>query len=200
MPDVLARRRFFALVVAIAWALPAVAADNDKSSGQDKSAIDQAVERNPKDPRAWVAHGEKQINANRPDQAIADFERDPQIISEAADRQSLRVRRFAGSAAMADIQSLQHEIETARAVLLDPRRRDAYDRDLCLSLFPRPIPRPGPPPAPHAAKVSSLPPDDRPAQASAANGDSLLQRAARRFKRALGGSSPRRNQTDKPSS
>jgi len=74
------------------------------------------------------------------------FERDPQTINRAADRQSLRVRAFASADRGDLLAGLLAEIETARSVLVDPDLCQRHDRELCAALFPSPILRPSPPP------------------------------------------------------
>lgn len=85
------------------------------------------------------------------------FEQDVEVIRDAADRQMAHVRSYA-LGQYADLsQRVLNELGAARACLLDPARKAAYDRELRLALEPPPLAVPlavveeraaGPPPLP----------------------------------------------------
>ncbi len=79
---------------------------------------------------------------------IARFESDPDVISNAADRQMVHVRSFQSGKFSALSQKILNELSTARVCLLDPAKRKAYDAELRKRTSsghgaPPPVPPPG---------------------------------------------------------
>ncbi len=72
------------------------------------------------------------------------FEAAPDALRASADRQTARVRAWAGAMPDEALAALIAEIEMARQVLADADSREQYDRHLCASMFPPAIPRPTP--------------------------------------------------------
>jgi hypothetical protein len=62
--------------------------------------------------------------------ALRDFETDADVIAHAADRAMAHVRTFQNGPRAAWSQKILNELATARVSLLDPRRKEAYDRSL----------------------------------------------------------------------
>ncbi|MBP3695456.1 MAG: hypothetical protein J6J31_13595 [Thermoguttaceae bacterium] len=58
------------------------------------------------------------------------YENNPDVISNAADRQMAHIRTFQGGKHSGDSQRLLNELSAARVVLLDPAKRAAYDAQL----------------------------------------------------------------------
>jgi WD40 repeat protein len=89
---------------------------------------------------------------------IARFESDPDVISNAADRQMVHVRSFQSGGYSSLSQKLLNELAAARVCLLDPKKRGAYDEQLRSRLAdqsPAPAPPPAaPPPSPSGEAVA----------------------------------------------
>ena len=79
---------------------------------------------------------------------IAPLEDDPDVISNAADRQMAHVRTFQSGKNAAWSQTLLNELSAAKGCLLDARRKARYDADLKDQLEPHRLTRDAPPPAP----------------------------------------------------
>jgi hypothetical protein len=61
---------------------------------------------------------------------VRRFESDPEVISNAADRQMLHVRSFQTGPRSAECQRLLNELAAARTCLLNPSKKEEYDREL----------------------------------------------------------------------
>jgi hypothetical protein len=87
---------------------------------------------------------------------VRRFESDPEVISNAADRQMLHVRSFQTGPHSVECQRLLNELSFARTCLLDPSKKAVYDRGLghSMSLPHQPVVQP----AFGASKVSTPPP------------------------------------------
>ncbi len=81
---------------------------------------------------------------------IAPDETDPEVIQEAALRQTSHVRLYQTGPHAAQCTALLNEIGQARAVLLNPEKRRQYDAGLDRDSKPAPPPPPPPTPAPPA--------------------------------------------------
>ena len=83
------------------------------------------------------------------------FESNPEVIEQAADRQSLRVGAYQAGPQGEMCQQLLSEIAMARFCLLDPQQKAAYDRTVARKLWPhrgeRAVAAPPPPTMRHAA-------------------------------------------------
>ena len=79
---------------------------------------------------------------------IAPLEDDPDVISNAADRQMAHVRTFQSGKNATWSQTLLNELSAAKGCLLDARRKARYDADLKDQLEPNRMARDAPPPAP----------------------------------------------------
>ncbi|MDO4584232.1 MAG: WD40 repeat domain-containing protein [Planctomycetia bacterium] len=64
---------------------------------------------------------------------VKDFESNPKIIQNAADRQMAHIRTFQQGKYAAESQKLLNELAKARVILLDTARREAYDQALGLA-------------------------------------------------------------------
>jgi len=73
---------------------------------------------------------------------IAPFEPDLDVIEAAADRQMTYVRQCATGPYMKESQQLLNELSAARVCLLNPARKQAYDRELKARLAPAKSPEP----------------------------------------------------------
>ncbi|MBW3595678.1 MAG: hypothetical protein KY475_00220 [Planctomycetes bacterium] len=97
---------------------------------------------------------------------VPPFERDVEVIQNAVDRQMMHIRTFQAGPHSAESQRILNEIAAARACLLDPAQKAAYDRRLYAELHqppPQPPTEPQPPapaPVPTAYPVTS--PDPTP--------------------------------------
>jgi len=90
---------------------------------------------------------------------IGLFESDPDVISNAADRQMVHVRTFQSGRHSQLSQKILNELAAARVCLLDPDKRVEYDRRLQGSLIAdKPIPPPSPPGAAPAQGPAAPPP------------------------------------------
>lgn len=80
------------------------------------------------------------------------FESDPDVLTNAADRQMAHVRNFQAGKHSAESQRLLNELASAKVCLLNPQRRADYDqnlrRELGLACSPPPMPPAGLPPTP----------------------------------------------------
>src|SRR5215213_7333340 len=65
---------------------------------------------------------------------IALFERDPEVIAAAGDRQMAHIKSFAAGRYARASQALLNELAKARVTLLNVQQKEAYDRRLWLSL------------------------------------------------------------------
>lgn len=79
------------------------------------------------------------------------FESDPDVISNAADRQMVHVRSFQSGQYAELSQQILNELSAARVCLLTPEKKEAYDAQLRSSLAQQGPPPPPPPAAPAAA-------------------------------------------------
>src|SRR5687767_3181415 len=70
------------------------------------------------------------------------FEGDPEVISNAADRQMLHVRSFQTGPRAVECQRLLNELSAARSYLLDRSKKAAYDQALTgpAAIASQPIP------------------------------------------------------------
>ena len=66
---------------------------------------------------------------------ITLYESNPDVISNAADRQMAHIRTFQSGKYSKESQKLLNELSAARIVLLDPAKRTAYDAQLRASLY-----------------------------------------------------------------
>ena len=75
---------------------------------------------------------------------IEEFESDPEVIADAAERQIVHVRRYALGQHAALSQRILNELSQAKAVLLDPGRKVSYDAQLraLRGLQPAPVAAP----------------------------------------------------------
>lgn len=98
---------------------------------------------------------------------IEEFESDPEVIADAAERQIAHVRRYALGQHATLSQQILNELSQAKATLLDPSRKAAYDAQLqAMRLPPAPMPQPPVAPSPptwqapthpHAAFAQPIP-------------------------------------------
>ncbi|MDO4582634.1 MAG: hypothetical protein Q4D62_00890 [Planctomycetia bacterium] len=70
------------------------------------------------------------------------FETDPQVISNAADRQMAHVRTFQSGQYSEQSQKILNELSAARVILLDAAKRTAYDQQLRTTLMTAAMPMP----------------------------------------------------------
>jgi len=90
---------------------------------------------------------------------IGLFESDPDVISNAADRQMVHVRTFQSGKYSELSQKILNELATARVCLLDQDKRAEYDRRLSGSLAAdKPIPPPPSPPGTAPSRETPPPP------------------------------------------
>ncbi len=103
---------------------------------------------------------------------IAPDEADPEVIKEAAVRQTSRVRLYQVGPHAAQCTNILNEIGQARATLLNPEKRRQYDASLAP---PPPVPettiRPPPPPLPEVGAASRAAPQQRATAVSAVRED-----------------------------
>lgn len=91
---------------------------------------------------------------------IGLFESDPDVISNAADRQMTHVRTFQTGPHSAQSQKLLNELAAARVTLLDPARRATYDAELRRQLERQSAPWTDAAPVAPALPVEPSPADD----------------------------------------
>jgi hypothetical protein len=89
---------------------------------------------------------------------IAPFEDDPDVIQNAADRQMAHIRTFQGGRQREHSQRILNELSAAKIVLLDRKRKAAYDDELHRTLFADPEPQPELPPPPGPSLPAPPPP------------------------------------------
>src|SRR5690606_23436197 len=73
---------------------------------------------------------------------IEEFESDPEVIADAAERQIAHVRRYALGQHAALSQQILNELSQAKGTLLDPGRKAAYDAQLQAMQPAMPSPQP----------------------------------------------------------
>jgi hypothetical protein len=86
------------------------------------------------------------------------FERDLDVIEAAADQRMAHLRAFKGGSNVPLAQRLLNEVAAAKVCLLDPRRREPYDRQLRGSLPQPPRAIPVAPPIVHPPTGVPMPP------------------------------------------
>jgi len=93
------------------------------------------------------------------------FEGDPEVIRDAAERQIAHVQRYGLGRHLALSQQILNELAEAKACLLDPARKAAYDETfrqpgvLPALLLPQTLPTPPPPPPPPEPPRAEKPED-----------------------------------------
>jgi hypothetical protein len=79
---------------------------------------------------------------------VEQFESDPEVLANAADRQMSHVRTFQAGRHSAESQQLLNELAAAKVCLLNPKLKAAYDAALREKLSPLASVQPPPPPPP----------------------------------------------------
>jgi formylglycine-generating enzyme required for sulfatase activity len=88
--------------------------------------------------------------------AIADFENNREVISAAAERQTIYLRTLQAGEHEVLVADLLNEVSQARVTLLNAEQKAAYDEELRKQQTPDPVPEPTPPPIPVVQTLAPL--------------------------------------------
>ncbi|NQU20763.1 MAG: hypothetical protein HQ567_05720 [Candidatus Nealsonbacteria bacterium] len=112
---------------------------------------------------------------------IGLFESDPDVISNAADRQMVHVRSFQSGKHSALSQGILNELSAARVCLLDAQRKAAYDQQLRVTMSAAAQSAPSPPPP----RSSPPPPQQTLSTPSTSNGAPSFSPSVRSSRRVV---------------
>jgi sulfatase modifying factor 1 len=89
--------------------------------------------------------------------ALVDFENNREVISAAAERQTIYLRTLQAGEHAVLVAELLNEVSRARVTLLNADQKAEYDEDLREQQTPEPVPEPTPPPIPEVQTPAPTP-------------------------------------------